>query len=250
MVVSLKNIQDEVLKPFQNHRQLSIKESETLTLDLLALLCDDEIENGNTLKYLAKLITPTTYDDLIEERNLNHLCGYPLCNRPPERNVHHSESTLHHGNTGVMSSHQNDAIIKRFLWENNPYAYLSKFCSKFHFRCSQFYQVQLDENALFSRTGIHLINDTLKNKENNENENENTAYQVTLFEDLLREKSTEEDVKSLIIGLKKLGLHNSSGETELSEDKLLEDELSQWLSDIKIVENNNPPLMGDLEKEN
>ncbi|CAB4255532.1 similar to Saccharomyces cerevisiae YER139C RTR1 CTD phosphatase [Maudiozyma barnettii] len=248
MTVTLKNIQDEVLKPFQNHRQLSIKESEMMTLELLTLLCDDEIDKGSTLKYVAKLITPTTYDDLIEERNLNHLCGYPLCGKPPERNIHHSESALHHGTSGVMASHQNDAIIKRFLWENNPYAYLSKFCSKFHFRCSQFYQVQLDENALFSRTGIHLINDTLKNKD--DDENENGAYQVVMFEDLLREKSTEEDVKSLIVGLKKLGLHSSSGDTELSEDKLLEDELSQWLSDIKIVENSNPPLMGDLEKEN
>lgn len=247
MTITLQKIQEEVLKPFQNHRQLSIKESETLTLELLALLCDDEVDNGTTLKYLAKLITPTTYDDLIEERNLNHLCGYPMCGRAPERNVQENIASLHHGNSGVMSSHHNDALIKKFLWENNPYAYLSKFCSKFHFRCSQFYQVQLNENALFSRTGIHLINDTLKSKTPSNVESD--EYQVTLFEDLLREKTSEEDVRSLIVGLKKLGLHNTTEETANKEDKLLEDELSQWLSDIKIVENANPPLLGDLEKE-
>lgn len=242
MVVTIKDIEATVLAPFQKHRQLSIKESETLTLELLALLCDDGVDHGNTLKYIVRLITPDTYDDLIEERNLNDLCGYPLCNRPPERNTHQKENIVHHGNAGVMASQQHDEIIKKFLWENNPYAYLSKFCSKFHFRCSQFYEVQLNDDALFSRTGIHLITDTLK-------QGDDEAYNVTLFEDLLREKSSEEDIKSLIVGLKKLGLHSGSEENGDSEDKLLEDELSKWLSEIKIVENENPPLLGDLVKE-
>lgn len=251
MTITLSDIDTLVLKPFQNHRQLSMKESETLTLELLALLCDDHVDSGATLKYTARLITPDTYDDLIEERNLNHLCGYPLCHRPPERHSQHSDLTVHHGSTGIMASQHNDAIIKRFLWENNPYAYLSKFCSKFHFRCSQFYQVQLSEEALFSRTGIHLINDKLeKNGAVTSGVSHLEQYNVTLFEDLLREKSSEEDIKSLIVGLKKLGLHtSSSGEAENAEDKLLEDELSQWLGEIKIVEESNPPLLGDLQRE-
>lgn len=217
----------DVLKPFQQHRQLSIREGEVVSLEILTLLCDDYCEDEATLKYLARLMTPEIYTDLVDERNLNHRCGYPLCSGAPER---------------IRDPFSLDQVTKRFLWENNPYAYLSKYCNKFHFRCSQFYQVQLSEEAIFSRTGVHLIHDT-----ENMKKSQDDKFNVTLFEELLREKASEEDIKSLVAGLKRLGLDTSNDEEE--NDEQLEVDLTKWLEQIRIVENADPPMLGDLVKD-
>ncbi|CCF56524.1 hypothetical protein KAFR_0B02260 [Kazachstania africana CBS 2517] len=224
--VSVQTIHEKVLKPFQKHRQLSIRESELLILELLELLCDTALEDELSLKYIARFLTPETYSDLVEERNINNRCGYPLCTKSPERS----------------RIKTNNAKIENFLLENNPYAYLSMYCNKFHFRCSQFYQLQLSDEALFTRVGIHLIVDTIP-KQGEENT-------VTLFEELLRERATNEDIKSLISSLKKLGLQGHEGDANKeNEDEILEQELSKWLGEINIVENENPDVLGDLTRE-
>ena len=254
--ISTETINEKVLSNFQKHRQLTMRESEFLTLELLTLLCDSHVSDPKTLKYLARFLTPEAYDDLIEERNINNLCGYPLCKSPPERNKNEkshysSKSDVAHSYT---VSHQHDAIIQRFLWENNPYAYLSKYCSKIHYRSSQLYQIQLSDEALFARTGIHLLNDTLKQDQSNGNENE---YSIMLYEDLLREKtesdSHETDIKAVIKGIKRLGFQESSdshgnGIQNSEESRILEEQLSKWLEDIKIVEDQNPSIIGDYGK--
>ncbi|CAL9733567.1 RNA polymerase II subunit B1 CTD phosphatase Rtr1p [Monosporozyma servazzii] len=232
---NIQDIQKEVLTPYQKHRQLSMKEAQSISLDILTLLCDAQISDEDTLKWLARLMTPETYMDLMDERNLNKLCGYPMCQHPPERErdpFSMSETT------------------KKFLWENNPYAYLSRFCSKFHFRCSQFYQVQLSEDALFSRTGIHLINDTLQT-DNSINE----KYGIELMEVLLRNKATEEEIKNIVLGVNKLDL--ATGDTEYTEESrngeirnvTSPEDLSQWLQDFKIIENDKPSIIDDYLKD-
>lgn len=223
--VDIGTIQRVALEPYQKHRQLTIRESENIMLELITLLCDAYIKDEATLKYLGKLITPEMYGDLIDERNLNGKCGYPLCRLPPERQ---------RDPFGMNSA------TKKFQSENNPYAYLSNYCNKFHFRCSQFYEIQLSDEALFARVGIHLIRDSVEN-----NNNDNTKYNITLFEELLREKANEDDIKSVISGLKKLGLTNEQAESD-ENDAILEEELSKWLQDIKIVENDKPSLIGDF----
>lgn len=232
---NIQDIQKEVLTPYQKHRQLSMKEAQSISLDILTLLCDAQISDEDTLKWLARLMTPETYMDLMDERNLNKLCGYPMCQHAPERErdpFSMSETT------------------KKFLWENNPYAYLSRFCSKFHFRCSQFYQVQLSEDALFSRTGIHLINDTLQT-DNSVNE----KYGIELMEVLLRNKATEEEIKNIVLGVNKLDL--ATGDTEYTEESrngeirnvTPPEDLSQWLQDFKIIENDKPSIIDDYLKD-
>lgn len=251
--ITTETVNEKVLSNFQKHRQLTMRESEFLTLELLTLLCDSHVSDPKTLKYLARFLTPEAYDDLIEERNINNLCGYPLCRKPPERNkndksYHTSRSDVAHSYT---VSHQHDAIIQRFLWENNPYAYLSKYCSKVHYRSSQLYQIQLSDEALFARTGIHLLNNTLR-QDVNENE-----YSIMLYEDLLREKAEsdghETDIKAVIKGIKKLGFQdngdsNANSIQNSEESRILEEQLSKWLEDIKIVEDQNPSIIGDYGK--
>lgn len=232
---NIQDIQREVLTPYQKHRQLSMKEAQSTSLDILTLLCDGQISDEDTLKWLARLITPEAYMDLMDERNLNKLCGYPMCQHPPERERDPFEMS---------------PTTKQFLWENNPYAYLSRFCSKFHFRCSQFYQVQLSEDALFSRTGIHLINDTLQ-IDNSINE----KYAIELMEVLLRNKATDEEIKNIVLGVNKLEL--VSGETRNTEDGrngeiknvTSAEDLSQWLQEFKIIENDKPSVIDDYLKD-
>lgn len=226
-MTTIRSIQEGVLKPFQRHKQLTVKEAEEISLGIIDALCDSYCEDESTLEYLSMFLTPQLYHDLLDERNLNKLCGYPMCSKSPER---------------IRDPFGVDDNTKKFLWENNPYAYLSIYCSKFHFRCSQFFQVQLSDESLFVRTGIHLIN-----QPSEEQQRFRENYCVTLFENLLREKASKDDMKSLVAGLRRLGIKNENeGETQNGDDQF-ETDLSKWLSDIKIVEHEEPKLLGDLE---
>ena len=228
-MTTVESIQEEILRPLQKHKQLTVKEAEEISLGLIDALCDSYCQDEATLQYLSTFFTPQLYQDLLDERNLNKWCGYPMCSRSPER---------------IRDPFGVDDNTKRFLWENNPYAYLSIYCSKFHFRCSQFYQVQLSDESLFARTGIHLINQS-----SSELERLNEKYGVTLFEQLLREKASEDDMKSLVAGLRRLGIKNDNDNGTEKGDDQFETDLSKWLSDIKIVEHEDPKLLGDLEND-
>lgn len=233
---NIPDLQKEILTPYQKHRQLSMKEAQDMTLDILSTLCDSQVSDEDTLKWLARFITPESYMDLMDERNLNKLCGYPMCHHPPER-----------GRDPFAMS----PVTKKFLWENNPYAYLSRYCSKFHFRCSEFYQVQLSDDALFTRTGVHLINDTLQT-DNSVNE----KYAIELMEVLLRNKATEEEIKNIVLGVKQIDLATKKGQTNEEDNRNGEiknvsspEDLSIWLQEFKIIENENPSIIDDYLKD-
>lgn len=229
IMTTVGSVQEEILKSFQKHKQLTVKEAEEISLELIDALCDSYCQDEVTLQYLSMFFTPHMYQDLLDERNLNKKCGYPMCNRSPER---------------IRDPFGVDDNTKKFLWENNPYAYLSIYCSKFHFRCSQFFQVQLSDESLFARTGVHLVNQSIQ-----EQEQLNEKYGVILFEQLLREKASENDMKSLIAGLRRLGIKNDNDNGTRNGEDQFETDLSKWLSDIKIVEHQEPKLLGDLEND-
>lgn len=220
-MTTVEEINNSVLKPYQNHRQLTINESELLSLELLDLLSTTYCKDKETLKYVANFLTKETYDDLIDERNLNKKCGYPLCDRSQNR-----FRDLYGGN----------GIATNFLKQHNPYAYLSLYCSKFHYRCSQFYHAQLSNEALFSRVGIHL--------------NDGKKSDIVLLEEVIANNETrEEDLKLVVQGIGNLDIGKSEGQDENESKKELEKDLSEWLSEVKIVENEKPNILGDLGKE-
>ncbi|KAK5781112.1 RNA polymerase II subunit B1 CTD phosphatase RTR1 PWA37_002039 [Arxiozyma heterogenica] len=225
----IKDLQETVLTPYQKHRQLSMKEAQSITLDILSILCDGQVKDEDTLKWLARFMTSDTYSDLMDERNLNKLCGYPMCHASPERERDPFE----------MSK-----LTKQFLWENNPYAYLSRFCSKYHFRCSQFYQVQLSDDALFSRTGIHLINNSMPT-----NIIMNEKYNVELMEAMLRNKATEDEFKNIILGVKKLEIDGPDKVTNDTNTNPTPEDLTKWFEDFKIIENEKPTIIDDYLKD-
>lgn len=225
----IKDLQKTVLTPYQKHRQLSMKEAQSIMLDILSILCDSQVKDEDTLKWLARFMTPDTYSDLMDERNLNKLCGYPMCHASPERERDPFE----------MSK-----VTKQFLWENNPYAYLSRFCSKYHFRCSQFYQVQLSDDALFSRTGIHLINNSMP-----ANIIMNEKYNVELMEIMLRNKATDDEFKKIILGVKKLEIDGPDKVTNDTNTNPTPEDLTKWFEDFKIIENEKPTIIDDYLKD-
>lgn len=84
----------------------------------------------------VRLFQPSDYDDLVEERNVNGLCGYTLCPRPRRQKGPGGEWTL-------SSSGQ---IVRRRDFE--------KWCSQACARRALYVMVQLNETAAWERAGI------------------------------------------------------------------------------------------------
>ena len=106
------------------------------------------------VKSSLKLFQPSDYDALIEERNINRLCGYLLCPRPNlEQDTQARYRILHGKGTG------SDAL--RIVPTKN----LEKWCSD---RCGKralYIKVQLNEDpawtrAAFSNTAINLLGES------------------------------------------------------------------------------------------
>ncbi|KAF9352697.1 hypothetical protein BGX26_009507 [Mortierella sp. AD094] len=57
------------------------KKYEAMVLDWTLILCDPVDEN--TLGEAANRIKQSHYEEIIDERNIGNLCGYPLCSQPP-----------------------------------------------------------------------------------------------------------------------------------------------------------------------
>jgi RNA polymerase II-associated protein 2 len=86
----------------------------------------------------VRLFQPTDYDDLIEERNINGLCGYALCGQPRKRFAGGGEWKL--SNAGIVKKKD-----------------LEKWCSQDCARRALYVKVQLLETAAWERAGIPEI---------------------------------------------------------------------------------------------
>lgn len=199
-MATVEYIKLNVLGPYQSHKQLSFKEANFLSLELIDLLSQTECKDISTLKFVSRFFTKAVYGDLIDERNINKKCGYPLCDQRQGR---------------VRDLYEN-SLVSDFLRQNSPYKYLTSFCSKYHFKCSQFYQVQLSDEGLFGRVGVHLDGFQGKN--------------VIVLEEA---SATNVDMKSIIRDLETLYI---AGKSPDSSDGLQKDFI-EWVDNMKIVEN-------------
>lgn len=96
---------------------------------------------SDVAEFKAKVRTfqPTDYDDLIEERNVNDLCGYALCPKPRKR---YGPGTFKAVNQG------------RPDFKIMPIEELEKWCSQDCARRALYVKVQLNETAAWERIGI------------------------------------------------------------------------------------------------
>ncbi|KAI1369670.1 Rtr1/RPAP2 family-domain-containing protein [Xylaria arbuscula] len=99
--------------------------------------------DAEIFKNQVRLYQPTDYDDLIEERNANGLCGYALC--PNKR------SRVSGGGTfKILNYGRKDFSIV-------PSRELEKWCSQMCARRALYVKVQLNETAAWERAGIASI---------------------------------------------------------------------------------------------
>ncbi|XWX01104.1 hypothetical protein V2A60_009129 [Cordyceps javanica] len=125
------------------------KDLEAEILDSLILLSEYPLQRGPSLdasrpaasdaagfRTHVRLFQPSDYDDLIEERHVNGLCGYTLCPRP------HRDT----GPGGEWRITGAGHIVKR--------RDLERWCSQACARRALYVKVQLSEAAAWERAGI------------------------------------------------------------------------------------------------
>lgn len=142
---------------------LNQQQASNLVLSLI-ILATEQIDAG-ALRFLARFFTPQDYNELIEERTIIHLCGYPLC----------SNSILN-GMGSVRKSH----TMTAFPWSGN-------YCSSRCFKASVFYREQLSSEVLVTRRDVaYAPYGTMKYENNililNEVEHYARQHQVSLAE--------------------------------------------------------------------
>ncbi|KAL7948562.1 Rtr1/RPAP2 family domain-containing protein [Trichoderma barbatum] len=147
------------------------KDLESQILDSVILLSEYPLVRGpsytasnpapsdiSDFKANVRLFQPSDYDDLIEERNVNELCGYTLCAKPRRQT----------GSRGEWKLTASGEIVKR--------KELEKWCSQQCARRALFVKVQLNETASWERAGIPDIQiDLLDEDKSTETEADRTA---------------------------------------------------------------------------
>lgn len=134
---------------------LSPGDASKLTLMITELMLDHNVDY-NLLKFLSRFLTPQSYDELIEERNIEHECGYIVCDQSPKRQVRR----LSANSNGTTTANGDPQATTKFQIYNRkpsiilPNTFLSQFCCKEHYQASLFYRNQLKEEALFAREHI------------------------------------------------------------------------------------------------
>ncbi|KAL2887124.1 putative RNA polymerase II subunit B1 CTD phosphatase RPAP2 [Ceratocystis lukuohia] len=139
------------------------KEIESQVLDSIVAL--SEFPLARSPKYSAKypsssdiqefkarirLFQPSDYDDLIEERNHNNLCGYSLCPNPRIK-------VAGRGNWKIINTGRKDFNIV-------PKVDIEKWCSTDCARRALYVKVQLNETAVWERAGSSILSIDLLNE--------------------------------------------------------------------------------------
>ncbi|KAK9385528.1 hypothetical protein V1515DRAFT_640364 [Lipomyces mesembrius] len=131
-----------ILRRFVTPGLLSVKFANTLVLLLIEFMTDPV--DAEFLKYASRFLTPASFDDIVTERNVLHICGYPLCDRKPFRKILGKEVPQ---------------ISYRPTAEDKPASssYLTQYCTKHHFQCSMIYRAQLSDEAVWARADIAYL---------------------------------------------------------------------------------------------
>lgn len=137
------------LSPFAQNTSLLPLEALRLVLLVTELLVDHYVD-FHLLKFLARFLTLAAYDDIIEERNIVHLCGYLLCGSLPKNQLRRSSCVL----PSSAASSMHFQIYYRKPSIILPNTFLSQYCCKSHYQALVFYRNQLSDELLFARENI------------------------------------------------------------------------------------------------
>lgn len=131
---SIKLLARTTLKQFFHPGMITQLECYKLSFSLLPLLLDTV--DPYFLKFCSRFLTPSDFEEVIDERNISHTCGYPLCSKIPTNNQ---------GKYKIDFKSSHFSII---------HPYLTKFCSKEHAQSATFYQKQLSDESVFLRKDV------------------------------------------------------------------------------------------------
>lgn len=190
-------------------------EALNLTIKLIDILSETNCDEY-FLKLISRFLTRQSYEELITERNINCLCGYPLCDKPPGR---------------IRDVYSEGSKISQSMM---PYSYLQSYCCKRHYQCSEFYMTQLSDEAIFARENIGTVEFGKMNK-----------YEggIKLLEEILSSKDSFNDLVNQIDNLN-LNKNEIAMDELLADIKIIENEINEKpVEPFKNIENLN-----DLEK--
>ncbi|CCH40928.1 hypothetical protein BN7_462 [Wickerhamomyces ciferrii] len=215
-IITIDSFKPKLLR-FSHPDNLSPSAANKLSLSLIEELSEDVCDKF-FLKFISRFLTPSSYSEILQERNINKICGYPMCCESPGRIKDH-----------YSKSYQKSKML--------PYAYLNLYCSKTHYQCSEFYKTQLSDEAVFARKDITVLPYGSMKYEVN----------MTLLDevyDKYNNRSNQSDsIMNIIQNLDSMTLND----TKASKDEMM-DNMNQMLQDIKIVEKDpEPPIINNIE---
>ncbi|KAK9370346.1 Rtr1/RPAP2 family-domain-containing protein [Lipomyces kononenkoae] len=141
---ALSRFSTTILHRFVTAGLLPVKLANTLVLLLIEFMTDPV--DAEFLKYASRFLTPASYDDIVAERNVLHICGYPLCDKMPVRKIF--------GKQVPQISYKTSATDEA---KPLPSSYLTQYCSKYHFQCSMIYRSQLSDEAVWARVDVAYL---------------------------------------------------------------------------------------------
>ncbi|KAI5956791.1 hypothetical protein KGF54_000408 [Candida jiufengensis] len=224
------------LKPFEGKELLSPQESLKISLLITELLIDNYID-FNLLKFLSRFLTVESYNDIIEERNIEHKCGYFLCDNQPKSLVR--RLSLNSNGTTTASISDTGASTRYQIYNRKPSiilpnTYMSQYCCKEHYQASIFYKNQLSSEALFARTNILIIPPFQGNKTWYENSITCLEEVIAKHKELKQQGKSMAEVIALMNGL-------NMNEDEINDET---NQLIKLIEDFEIVEKDTVDMNG------
>lgn len=216
----------QYLLPFANKEILTPGEATRLCLILTELLVEHTVDVP-LMKFLSRFFTQEIYEDIIEERNIEHLCGYLLCDQKPRGKLglfKFDGKNIVVDDPRRFNQYERDVYKKKLLW---PRIYISSFCNRDHYRASLFYRNQLSDEAIFARKDIMIAPPFPSQYPDRWYEKNIICLEEVLakHDELKEEGKTLSEVVSMMSGL------------EVSEEKEKEtDDLVKLIKDLEIVE--------------
>ncbi|RLV96572.1 RNA polymerase II subunit B1 CTD phosphatase RTR1 [Spathaspora sp. JA1] len=237
------------LEPYANKETLNLIEASKLQLLITELLVDYYVD-FRLLKFISRFITQQSYDEIIEERNIEHQCGYITCDQSPKQMVRRRSSggnSINNGNGIGFTYDTVDTSYQYQIYNRKPTmilpnTYLSQYCCKEHYQASIFYRNQLNNEAIFTRKDIMII-PPFSNTVGWWYENSITCLEevIAKHKELKQQGKSLSEVVAMMSGL-------SVDDTTRHDQDDSTNQLVQMIQDFEIVEKESN-LIGDVVPE-
>ncbi|ODV94999.1 hypothetical protein PACTADRAFT_3884 [Pachysolen tannophilus NRRL Y-2460] len=224
---------EKILEPYRllitgnssnkSSKLLTPKHASQLNLTIIELLMDRPCDK-DSLKYLSRFLTPEIYNEIVNERIINHFCGWPLCDK-----------------YDPVKIKPNLNKIKNNLKFLSGY-FKSSYCCKSHCQFSEFYLKQLSDEALFLRLNLF---------EYPFNHPRSFERNLIILEDFLNElKKAENKDKMLVDIIEEMNNLNIDDKRYPVRDESREAELVELLQNIQIIEKTDQEIRVINEENN